>query len=59
MARAAFVVVIVSILCGDGLLLQAHHSFESEFDRTKPVTVTGIVTKVEWTNPHGRFFLDV
>jgi len=37
----------------------AHHSFSAEFDRSKPVTVTGTVTKVEWANPHARFFIDV
>ena len=39
--------------------VSAHHSFASEFDRDKPITLTGTVTKVEWTNPHGRFFVDV
>ena len=37
----------------------AHHSFQAEFDATKPVTLTGVVTKVEWTNPHAHFYLDV
>jgi hypothetical protein len=37
----------------------AHHSLDAEFDRTKPVTVTGTVTKVEWMNPHIWFYLDV
>jgi hypothetical protein len=36
----------------------AHHSFAAEFDRDKPVTVTGTVTKVEWMNPHARFYID-
>ncbi|HEY1758177.1 MAG TPA: DUF6152 family protein [Bryobacteraceae bacterium] len=36
----------------------AHHSFNAEYDDTKPVTVTGVVTKVEWQNPHIWFFLD-
>jgi hypothetical protein len=37
----------------------AHHSFSAEFDRELPVTVTGTVTKVEWMNPHARFYVDV
>ena len=36
----------------------AHHSFAAEFDRAMPVTVTGTVTKVEWMNPHARFYID-
>jgi hypothetical protein len=36
----------------------AHHSFAAEFDRDMPVTVTGTVTKVEWMNPHARFYID-
>lgn len=37
----------------------AHHSFAAEYDQKKPVKVTGIVRKVEWTNPHSRMYLDV
>ena len=37
----------------------AHHSFSAEFDAAKPVKLTGIVTKVEWTNPHVYFYIDV
>jgi len=36
----------------------AHHSFSAEFDRNLPVNVTGTVTKVEWMNPHARFYVD-
>lgn len=39
--------------------LAAHHSFSAEYDSKKPVTLKGIVTKVEWTNPHVYFYLDV
>lgn len=37
----------------------AHHSFAAEFDRDKPIELTGIVTKVEWTNPHVWFYINV
>lgn len=37
----------------------AHHSFGAEYDANKPVTLTGVITKVEWTNPHTHFFMDV
>jgi hypothetical protein len=37
----------------------AHHSFGAEFDGTKPITLSGVVTKVEWTNPHSHFYVDV
>jgi hypothetical protein len=39
--------------------VDAHHNFRSEFDINAPFTVTGAVTKVEWTNPHAWFYVDV
>jgi len=47
-----------------GLLLasmpvMAHHSFAAEFDSTKPIKLTGSVTKIEWMNPHAYFYIDV
>jgi len=38
--------------------LLAHHSFTAQYDRSKPANLTGPVTKVEWINPHARFFMD-
>jgi hypothetical protein len=37
----------------------AHHSFPAQYDATKPVTLTGKVTKVQWTNPHIFIYIDV
>ena len=39
--------------------LLAHHSFATQYDINKPVEMRGTVTKVEWTNPHARFYIDV
>ena len=55
--RVAIAVAGISLaFAGQSL---AHHSFTAEFDASKPVTLTGTVTKVEWTNPHTWFFIDV
>ena len=39
--------------------VSAHHSFAAEYDAEKPIKVTGTVTKIEWTNPHCFFYVDV
>jgi hypothetical protein len=39
--------------------LQSHNSFAAEFDVLKRVTLTGVINKVDWGNPHVRFFFDV
>jgi hypothetical protein len=37
----------------------AHHSFAIEYDKEKPIEGTGVISKVEWTNPHMRVYIDV
>ena len=51
-------VVAVLLLTGVSAVL-AHHSFAAEFDASKPFKLTGLVTKVEWQNPHTFFYIDV
>ena len=50
---------IVAGLVLAGATAMAHHSFAAEFDANKPVDLTGTVTKVEWSNPHTYFYVDV
>jgi len=40
-------------------LAMAHHALPAEYDVNRPVTVMGKVTRIEWTNPHARFYVDV
>jgi hypothetical protein len=46
-------------MVGISLRVDAHHSFAAEFDASKPVTLIGSVTSVEWTNPHISVYIDV
>jgi Family of unknown function (DUF6152) len=57
--RFLSVLAVSGALMIPGIPLLAHHSFAAEYDSNKPVSLTGAVTKVEWTNPHVRFYIDV
>ena len=59
--RTRLTVAVASLA---GLLITAvpvvaHHSFAAEYDASKPINLTGTVTKIEWTNPHCYFYIDV
>jgi hypothetical protein len=51
--------LIASTVLLAGGTAAAHHSFAAEFDANKPITLTGRVTKIEWTNPHVWFYINV
>lgn len=56
--RVLILTVGLSLVMG-GPILRAHHSEAAEYDATKPVKVTGTLSKVEWANPHVWFYVDV
>lgn len=59
MKRATAALLLTMAVLASGLSLAAHHSFAAQYDREKPITLKGTVTKMEWTNPHIYFYIDV
>jgi len=56
--NSLFILAIAFVLIMTALPAAAHHSFAAQYDRNKPVTLTGSVTKIDWINPHARIFMD-
>ena len=59
MRYEAHLSILALALLFPGSSAHAHHSFAAEYDSEKPVQIAGTVTKVEWTNPHVHFYVDV
>ena len=57
--RNFLVSAVTTALCLSGIAsVSAHHSFAAQYDREQTVEFSGVVTNVEWTNPHARFYVD-
>ena len=57
--RIRLPVVVVGLAWLLTVPTSAHHSFAAEFDANLPISLSGVVTKIEWSNPHVWFFIDV
>ena len=53
------IAIACAIWLASGMPAAAHHSGAAEFDSNKKIDLSGVVTKVEWTNPHAHFYMDV
>ena len=59
MQRTVVVLVLMSAVLLTAMPAAAHHAFATEFDATKQVAMKGVVTKIDWANPHVWFYLNV
>ena len=59
MRKTGLLVAVAGMLLSAAGPVLAHHAFSAEFDQSKPVKVSGEITKLEWVNPHAWIFVDV
>jgi hypothetical protein len=59
MLKTRFLVLLAAAGLAAGIPAWAHHSFAAEFDGSRSLRLTGTITRIEWSNPHSYFFLDV
>ena len=59
MTRGITALLMTIAVLASGLPIAAHHSFSAQYDRDKPITLKGAITKMEWANPHIYFYIDV
>lgn len=59
MKRGTAALVMTIAVLASGISMAAHHSFAAQYDREKPITLKGAITKIEWANPHIYFYMDV
>ena len=57
--KTKIVTLLFGVVAASAVPAFTHHSFSAEYDSTKPISVTGVVRKVEWQNPHIWFYVDV
>lgn len=59
MRTTGLLVAVAAIFLSAAAPVLAHHAFSAEFDQSKPIKLSGEITKLEWTNPHAWLFIDV
>jgi Family of unknown function (DUF6152) len=57
--RIHLAAIIACAITTAALPISAHHSFAAEYDASKAIRITGVINKVEWTNPHSYLYIDV
>ena len=57
--RSGFITIVAAAIIAAAIPALAHHASQAEFDKNSPKTISGVLTRVQWTNPHVRWYLDI